>query len=60
MQIKTEVRVYPSSKNGKPTTHRVKYELEFINDQLHTVRNESGYPIERESECFDFFKSKFA
>lgn len=59
MEIKTETRTYSSSKNGKPTTHRVKYELEFISGKLHTIRNESGYPIERESECFEFFQGKF-
>lgn len=60
MQVKTETRSYPAKdKNGLPTKYRVTYELEFKENLLVNVRNESGFSIEKKSECFEYFSSKF-
>lgn len=60
MQIRTESRTYSNTRNGKSVPYKVQYELEFKDSTLSNVRNELGFSIEKESECFEFFKSKFS
>lgn len=38
----------------------VEYTISFNKDgRIEDIRNQNGYLIERKSECFDYFRSKY-
>lgn len=56
-----EKRLYPyfSHRDGKYKVQTVTYILWFENEQLIDVRNEYGFSIEKDSECFEYFLLKY-
>lgn len=59
--IKKESRYYKYiDEKGKERFKKVTYTLYFSNNSLVDVRNEYNHSVEKESECWSFFKNKYS
>lgn len=56
---KRDSYTYEQHNNQKVTRFTVKYDLTFVDGKLEEVRNEYGHLIEKKSERYQYFLTKY-
>ena len=55
-----ETRAYKYyTTTGELKYHTVQYELKFRGSELVSIRNEYKHEVEKNSECYEYFMSKY-